>query len=119
MILLWRMVDPLVPGAAGMFLLVAVIYWVALAIIGLTVARNSFWLGLTVPLLGLMPTAFDFLVMIWRDMVLGVVWLLAAALAYSAAERSARARPLISAIALGLVAVGDCCDRTRSSPHRS
>jgi hypothetical protein len=103
---LWRLVDPITPGPAGMFLLVAIIYWLAFALIGLTVARRSVCLGLMVPLLGLVPTSFVFLVMIWRDMLFGVVWLLAAAIAYAAAESGTRLRALVSMTALTLVGLG-------------
>jgi hypothetical protein len=103
--LLWRLIDPIAPGPASMFLLVAALYWLGFAVIALTVARRSRWLALAVPLLALLPPAFVFLGMIWRDMVFGVVWLMAAAIVY-AAERAARLRWLVCLFALALVAFG-------------
>jgi len=106
MTLLWWLIDPIAPGPASMFLLVAALYWLSFAVIALTVARRSRALALAVPLLALLPPAFVFLVMIWRDMVFGVVWLMAGAIAYAAAEREARLRWLVSMLALALVAFG-------------
>jgi hypothetical protein len=106
MTLLWWLIDPIAPGPASMFLLVATLYWLAFAVIALTMARRSRWLALAVPLLALLPPAFVYLVMIWRDMLFGVVWLMAAAIVYAATEREARLRWLVSTMALVLVAFG-------------
>src|SRR5882672_3300260 len=61
---------------------------------------------MAVPLLALMPPAFLLLVMIWRDMLFGVAWLLAAAIVYAAATAPPRIRRPIQCIALALIAFG-------------
>src|SRR5262245_39442972 len=58
--LLWRLIDPLAPGAWSMFLLIAALYWVGFGLLALTVARRATWLGLITPLVALTPPAFFF-----------------------------------------------------------
>lgn len=104
--LLWRLIDPLAPGAWSMFLLIAALYWLGFGVLALTVARRSAWLGIATPVLALAPPGFFLLGMIWRDVLFGVAWLVAAALALAAAGRGPRARLLLRALALVLVAFG-------------
>src|SRR5262249_39384213 len=103
---LWRLIDPLAPGSLSMFLLTAALYWLAFGMLALIIARRSVWLGLLTPLAAFAPPAFFFVGMIWRDVLFGVVWLLAAVLAFTAAERLPRARRLLHALALALIAFG-------------
>ena len=42
---LWVLIERIVPGAAGMFLFIATLYWLAFAVLGLALARRSAWLG--------------------------------------------------------------------------
>ena len=100
---LWSLIDPLAPGPASMLLLTAALYWSAFGLLALIVARRSLWLGLLLLALGLSPPAFVFVGIIWRDVLFAVVWLLAAALAFSVADRD---RAPIQALALGLLAFG-------------
>src|ERR1700741_4659620 len=58
MSMLWWVIDPIAPGPGSMFLLFATTYWLAFAMVALTVARRSALLGLLVPLLALTPPAF-------------------------------------------------------------
>ncbi len=106
MSILWWLVDPIAPGSASMFILIATLYWLGFGVLALTVARRSPWLGLAVPLLALLPPAFVFLGFIWRDVLFAVVWLLAAAIVYPLAERGVRRRWPVGALALGLVGLG-------------
>ncbi len=103
---LWAVIDPIAPGAGSMFLLMAVTYWLAFAALALVLARRSNWHGPVTVLLGLTPPAFMFVGMIWRDVLLAGVWLLAAALAFAVAERRGAVRRVAQSIALGLVAFG-------------
>jgi hypothetical protein len=103
---LWSAIDPLAPGAASMFLLMATLYWLAFGLLALTMARRSPWLGLVLLLLALSPPAFVFVGIIWRDVLFAVVWLFAAALAFAAAGRNPRLRLLAQAMALGFLALG-------------
>src|SRR5207244_3528020 len=52
------------------------------------------------------PPAFFFVGMIWRDVLFGVAWLVAAVLALAAADRGLRASLLLRVTALALVAFG-------------
>src|SRR5262245_7970930 len=51
MAVLWRLIDPIAPGAASMFLLTAALYWLAFGTLALVAARPSVWLGLATALL--------------------------------------------------------------------
>jgi hypothetical protein len=106
MSMLWWVIDPIAPGPGSMFLVFATFYWLGFAIVGLTVARRSALLGVIVPLLALTPPAFMLLVMIWRDVLFAVAWLMAAAIVYAGAERSAPSRAAIAAVALVLIGFG-------------
>ena len=106
MAVLWRLVDPIAPGSSSMFLLTATLYWLGFGLLALVAVRRVAWLGLVTPLLAFAPPAFFFVGMVWRDVLFGVVWLVAAVLAFAGAERAARLRLLIQAVALLLVALG-------------
>ncbi len=103
---LWALIEQVVPGAAGMFLFIATLYWLAFATLGLALARRSAWLGAWAPVLALAPPAFVFAGIIWRDTLLAASWLLAAALAFAVAERHDARRLVAQALALGLLCFG-------------
>jgi hypothetical protein len=106
MAVLWRLIDPIAPGALSMFLLTATLYWLGFGTLALIAARRSVWLGLATVFVALTPPAFFFVGMIWRDVLFAVVWLVAAVLAFAVAERGARLRPPVQALALLLIAFG-------------
>ena len=58
--------------------------------------------ALAVSLTAFAPPAFVFVGIIWRDVLFATLWLLAAALAYSVAERRDRWRPAVQALAITL-----------------
>jgi hypothetical protein len=89
---LWELIDPIAPGSASMFLLIAALYWGSFALLAFAVARRSLWGAVGLLLLALSPPAFVFAGTIWRDMLLAGAWLLAAALAYSVAHLPAKQR---------------------------
>jgi hypothetical protein len=103
---LWGLVEHIVPGAAGMFLFIAALYWLAFAVFGLALARRSPWLGALAPVLALAPPAFVFAGIIWRDIMLAASWLLAAALVFAVAERKGPWRRVAQAAALALLCFG-------------
>jgi hypothetical protein len=103
---LWALIDPIAPGAASLFLLIAALYWLAFAVVALATARYSHRLALALPLLALAPPAFEFVGIIWRDILFADVWLLAAALAYAAVFHVMRVRVTLQAVALGLFILG-------------
>ena len=106
MAVLWRLIDPIAPGSASMFLLTASLYWPAFGILAFLAGRRSAWLALATPFVALVPPAFFFVGMVWRDVLFGVIWLAAAVLAFFAADHAPRWRAAIQALAVLLVAFG-------------
>jgi hypothetical protein len=106
MIVLWSLIDPIAPGPASVLLLTVTLYWLAFGLLALTIARRSPWPALLLPLLALSPPAFVFVGIIWRDVLFAVVWLLAAALAFSVAGHGWKTRVPAQVIGLALLAFG-------------
>ncbi len=106
MTVLWGVIDPIAPGPGSMFLLIATSYWLGFGLLALALARRSSRLALLLPLLALMPPAFVFVGIIWRDVLFSTSWLLAAVIAFAAAERGVRLRVPAQALALALCAFG-------------
>jgi hypothetical protein len=106
MSILWGLIDPIAPGPGSMFLLITTAYWAAFAVIGCTVARRSAVLGVLVPILAFVPSAFLLLSMIWRDVLFAALWLLAAAFVYVFADRGTLVRAVVATLALGLTGFG-------------
>lgn len=102
---LWRLIDPLAPGPASMFLLTAALYWASFAILAHVALKYSRWLAFLALALAFTPPAFLFLALIWRDVQFGVIWLFAGTVAFAAAW-SPQPRTLPRAIALGLIGFG-------------
>jgi hypothetical protein len=105
MILLWKAIDPIAPGAASMFLLIISLYWLAFALLALSLARRT-WFALALPLLALSPPAFMLVGDIWRDVLFASVWLLAAALAFAVADRNGATKYWVQGLAILLLAFG-------------
>jgi hypothetical protein len=92
MLALWMLVDPVAPGTGSLLLLTAVLYWVSFALIAGIIAARSPRLALVLPLLGFSPPAFVLLGVIWRDILFGISWLLAAGLVFAVARKERRIR---------------------------
>ena len=103
---LWAWIDPIAPGSASIFLFDAALYWLAFAVLALAIARRSLLAAIILLLLALSPPALMFVGIIWRDVLLAGMWLLAAALTFAVAERDARLRVPVQTAALALVAFG-------------
>jgi hypothetical protein len=106
MTVLWGVIDPIAPGPGSMFLLIASSYWLGFGLLAFALARRSSRLALLLPLLALMPPAFVFVGIIWRDVLFAIAWLLAAVIAFATAERGARFRVPAQGLALTLCAFG-------------
>jgi hypothetical protein len=106
MTVLWALIDPLDPGSGSMFLLIASVYWLAFAILAWTLARQSLWRAVVLILLALSPPAFFFVGMIWRDVLFGGLWLLAATMVFVVAGSRAKVRVPAQAAAIALLALG-------------
>jgi hypothetical protein len=100
MTLLWSWIDPIAPGSGSLFLLTAALYWLAVALLGVVVARRSMGLALLLPFLALAPPAFVFIGIIWRDVLFAVAWLLAVAVAAAGCAGTIRIPARILALAL-------------------
>lgn len=72
MAMLWGVVDRVVPGPLGMFVLQAVLFWTALAGIASGIAWRPRWQVLLVLGWGLWPPLFGLLAHVWKD-----VWTMA------------------------------------------
>jgi hypothetical protein len=106
MTVLWSVVDPLAPGSASIFLLMAAMYWLSFGLLGCALAHRSIWLAASSPVLALVPSAFVFVGIIWRDVLFGITWLLAAIVAFSECDRDGKGRILAQAVALLLCGFG-------------
>ena len=106
MTVLWGAIDPVAPGAGSMFLLIATSYWLGFGLLAFALARRSTRLALLLPVLALMPPAFVFVGIIWRDVLFATSWLLAAAIVFAVAERGARLRVPVQVLAIALCALG-------------
>ena len=106
MMALWSLIDPIAPGSGSMLMLTVALYWLAFAILALGIARHSPRLALLVPPLAMLPPAFVLLGVIWRDILFGVSWLLAAALVFALFDRRGVLRVTVQAVALVLFAFG-------------
>jgi hypothetical protein len=103
---LWSVIDPVAPGPGSMFLLISGTYWIAFGLLSLKLARRSVALEIALPFLALAPPALSLLGVIWRDVLFAATWLLAAVLAFHAADARGRGRLLLQIPALILVAFG-------------
>jgi hypothetical protein len=103
---LWALIDPLAPGSASMFVLIATLYWLGFGLLAVTLARRSIWLAVALLVLALSPPAFLFVGIIWRDVLLASLWLLAVALAFAVADRGLKLRVPVQVLALCLLALG-------------
>jgi len=106
MTVLWRVIDPVAPGTASMFLLIVSLYWVAFGSLALSLATRASPVSLLLPILALMPPAFFLVGIVWRDVLFSAVWLLAGSLAFAATQRPAPLRRALQTLALALCAFG-------------
>jgi hypothetical protein len=106
MTVLWSWIDPIAPGAASLFLLIAAMYWLGFGVLAFTLARRSIWLAVALLLLALAPPAFVFVGMLWRDVLFAGLWLVAATLAFAVADCGPKLRLPFQAMALALLVLG-------------
>jgi hypothetical protein len=106
MVTLWRVIDPIAPGAGSMFLLMATSYWLSFGFLAFALVRRSTAVALLLLLLALTPPAFVFVGIIWRDVLFAIGWLLAATMVFAVVEADARFRVPIQGVALALCAFG-------------
>src|SRR5499427_1929780 len=106
MTVLWGLIDPIAPGSASMFLLIASLYWLGFGLLAFTLARRSVLTAVLVPILALVPPAFAFVGIIWRDMLFSTTWLLAAVLVFAAIGRGEKLRLIAQVLAIVLCAFG-------------
>jgi hypothetical protein len=102
---LWKIIDPIAPGSASMFLFIAALYWLGIGTLSVALARRSLALAVALTLIALSPPLFAFVGVIWRDVLMAACWLLAAASVFAAGHRRERSI-VIQAIALSLIVLG-------------
>jgi len=103
----WRMIDPLAPGPASMFLVIVTLYWGGIAVLSHSISRRSSPLAAALPLLALIPPLFALLGVIWRDVFMAATWLLAVAILLASATQGGKPlRPAAQALALLLIVFG-------------
>ena len=106
MTVLWALIDPIAPGSASMFLLIASFYWLGFGLLAFTLARRSVLVAVCVLILALAPPAFAFVGMIWRDMLFSTTWLLAAVIVFATLGRGERLRVMAQVLAIVLCVFG-------------
>jgi len=106
MVWLWRVIDPITPGAGSMFLLTATAYWLGFALPSFALATRGRRGALLLPILALMPPALAFVGIIWRDVLLAACWLLASGVVFAVTEQTSRIRLPTQLFAFALVAMG-------------
>lgn len=116
MTVLWRLIDPIAPGAVSIFLLTVTLYWLGFGLLAFVALKHatlkhsalkrSRILALATPFLALLPPTFFFVGMVWRDILFGVIWLAAAVIVLAAAESAVWWRRAVQAVALFLIAIG-------------
>jgi hypothetical protein len=106
MTLLWGLIDTIAPGPGSMFLLIATSYWLGFGLLSFVLATRARRAALLLPILSLMPPAFAFVGIIWRDVLFATCWLLAAGVAFAVSERPPPIRMPAQMLALALVAMG-------------
>ena len=106
MVAIWKMIDPLAPGAASMFLLIVTIYWTAFLLLALSIAPRSLLLAALLLVAAALPPAFTLLGIIWRDILFAAAWMLAVVLAWCVRDRAATLRIPVQLIALLFAALG-------------
>ena len=106
MVAIWKVIDPLAPGAASMFLLIITIYWASFLLLALSIAPRSIPLAILLLVAAALPPAFTLLGIIWRDILFAAAWLLAVVLAWCVRDRAAAFRIPVQAIALLFAALG-------------
>jgi len=105
MVWLWRVIDPIAPGAGSMFLLIATSYWLGFGLLSFTFATRAQRGALLLPILALTPPALAFAGIIWRDVLFSTCWLLASSIAFSVSEQLSGKRP-VQLLALALISMG-------------
>jgi hypothetical protein len=103
---LWGAIDPIAPGAASMFLLIATSYWLGFGLLSLVLAKQGKRCALLLPLLALLPPALAFVGIIWRDVLFATCWLFAASVAFAVSDRASTIRLPAQTLALALVVMG-------------
>jgi hypothetical protein len=102
---IWKVIDPVAPGSASMFLLIATLYWLSILVLSHALARRSLAVAIMLPLLALTPPLFAFVGIIWRDVLMAACWLLAVAMVFAATGRSRR-MIVVQVVACALVVLG-------------
>jgi hypothetical protein len=102
---LWRMIDPVLPGSASMFLLINVLYWAGVGTLTIALTRRSPALAIIFLLIAMTPPLLAFVGVIWRDVLMAACWLYAATRTFAETDRSVAPRT-VPIVAIALVVLG-------------
>ena len=80
----WGRLDSMVSGPALIFAIHLAIFWGAAGVFWCSTNRKSFWLGIGLVLVGLLPHVLAQTVVVWKDVALGVSLFMSVALLYAA-----------------------------------
>ncbi len=97
---LWGRLDSVVPGPALIFVIHLAIFWAAAAVFWWSTNAKSIALGLGLVMLGLLPHILAQTVVVWKDVALGVSFLMAIALLYAAKTRRSMVLLAVSSVFL-------------------
>jgi hypothetical protein len=103
---LWALIDPIAPGSGSLFLLTGALYWLGFGLLSLVLAAHGKRSALLLPILALLPPAFAFVGIIWRDVLFATCWLLASGVAFAVSGQTSRIRLVAQLLALALVTTG-------------
>jgi hypothetical protein len=103
---LWEMIDPIAPGSASMFLLIASLYWLAYGLLGWSIEKSCPRIAILLVIAALISPAFALQGSIWRDVLFANVWLIGCVLAYDSTNQRQPVAGLMRVLALTLVLLG-------------
>lgn len=109
MVAIWGFLERFLPGSppGPIFLLIATLYWAAFAVLAAAFRRRAAAAAILVVLAAFSPPAFLMVGVIWRDVLMSVCWLLAAALGLTAGSAARQGpRLALKAAGLSLIALG-------------
>lgn len=92
----WSVLDRIAPGPIGMLALNNALFWSALALTVYLAGLSPFTSAAVILAIGLSPQVFSALGVIWKDVTLAALLLLAFALLWLARERASRVALLIA-----------------------
>lgn len=102
MAMVWRLTDHVLPGPGGIFVLFALMYWAALALVAAYATRRRWAKVMAVLGIGLWPPMIGLLAHVWKDVGLLAAFLLACGLLIRESTRPSRVLVLSAFVVIAL-----------------